>query len=157
MVHCDAFGDAIMSCITPYLCVHDSAAAIEFYTKVFGATEQMRLADPGGRIQHAEVSINGAILMFADEFPEMGFLSPKSLGGAHPPVILGLHVDDVDKIYTLAVEAGSKPIKEPADQFYGERTAQVQDPFGHVWALMERKEQLSNAEIVSRFEKLMKG
>jgi PhnB protein len=111
----------------------------------------MRLEDKTGRIQHAEVDIGGAKLMFADEFPDIGLLSPKTLG-TRPPVTLSLGVSDVDAVYCRALEAGAASLREPADQFYGERTAQVRDPFGHVWALMSRKEDLSNEEVVERFE-----
>jgi PhnB protein len=140
-----------MSCITPYLCVHNSADAIAFYEKAFGGVETMRLEDKTGRIQHAEVDIGGAKLMFADEFPDIGFLSPKTLG-TRPPVMLSLGVSDVDAVYRQAVDSGATSLRAPADQFYGERTAQLRDPFGHIWALMTRKEDLSSEEVVERFE-----
>lgn len=143
--------------ITAYLSVKNAAAAIEFYRRVFGAAEKLRLAEPGGRIQHAEITIGGAVLMLADESPEMGFLSPLSSGGARPPVFLSLIVDDTDRVYRCALEAGAISLRDPADQFYGERTAQIQDPFGHVWALCTPTEELSGTEIQERFQNLSTG
>lgn len=95
--------------------------------------------------------------MLADESPEMGFLSPLSSESARPPVFLSLIVDDTNRVYRRALEAGAISLREPADQFYGERTAQIQDPFGHVWALCTPMEELSGAEIRKRFQNLSKG
>lgn len=131
--------------ITPYICVNDAANAIEFYKKAFGATELMRLADPSGRIGHAEVKIGDSHLMLADEFPEMNFRSPQSLGGS--PVTIHLYVEDVDAIANQAVAAGAKLVKEVKDQFYGDRSGTVEDPFGHVWYIATHKEDVSLEEI----------
>jgi PhnB protein len=131
--------------ITPYICVKDAANAIEFYKKAFGATELMRLADPSGRIGHAEVKIGDSHLMLADEFPEMNFRSPQSLGGS--PITIHLYVEDVDAIANQAVAAGAKLVKEVKDQFYGDRSGTVEDPFGHVWYIATHKEDVSLEEI----------
>jgi PhnB protein len=131
--------------ITPYICVNDAANAIEFYKKAFGATELMRLADPSGRIGHAEIKIGDSHLMLADEFPEMNFRSPQSLGGS--PVTIHLYVEDVDAIADQAVAAGAKLVKEVKDQFYGDRSGTVEDPFGHVWYIATHKEDVSLEEI----------
>jgi PhnB protein len=140
----------------PYLSVHGAAAAIEFYKRAFGATEVMRMAGPDGRVGHAEIKIGSALLMLADEHPEMDFRSPKSLGIARSPVGIHLYVDDVDAVYKRALEAGATSIREPADQFYGDRNAQLQDPSGHVWYLSTHKEDLSPEAIKKRFDALMK-
>ncbi|MDQ3686080.1 MAG: VOC family protein [Acidobacteriota bacterium] len=131
--------------ITPYICVNDAANAIEFYKKAFGATELMRLADPSGRIGHAEIKIGDSHLMLADEFPEMNFRSPQTLGGS--PVTIYLYVEDVDAIANQAVAAGAKLVKEVKDQFYGDRSGTVEDPFGHVWYIATHKEDVSLEEI----------
>ncbi len=131
--------------ITPYICVNDAANAIEFYKKAFGATELMRLADPSGRIGHAEIKIGDSHLMLADEFPEMNFRSPQTLGGS--PVSIFLYVEDVDATANQAVAAGAKLVKEVKDQFYGDRSGTVEDPFGHVWYIATHKEDVSLEEI----------
>ena len=131
--------------ITPYICVNDAANAIEFYKKAFGATELMRLADPSGRIGHAEVKIGDSHLMLADEFPEMNFRSPQTLGGS--PVSIFLYVEDVDATANQAVAAGAKLVKEVKDQFYGDRSGTLEDPFGHVWNVSTHKEDVSLEEI----------
>jgi PhnB protein len=119
------------SAVTPYLSVSNAATMIEFYKKVFGAVEIMRLKQPDGRVGHAELKINGAVIMLADEFPEMGILSPKSLGGVRSPVSIHVYVENVDDVYQKALRLGASSLREPADQFYGDRNAQVRDPSGH--------------------------
>ncbi len=106
--------------VTAYLVVSKAAELMDFYMKVFGAVETMRLKQPDGRIGHAQLTINGASIMLADEFTEMGFLSPKSLCGARSPVSMHLYVEDVDAVYKRALAAGATSLREPADQFYGE-------------------------------------
>jgi PhnB protein len=133
---------------TPYLCIDGAAAAIEFYKKAFGARELMRMGAPGERIGHAEVRIGDAIIMLADEFPDMGFRSPKSLGGS--PVIIHLYVEDVDAVAEQAVAAGAKVVRPVEDQFYGDRAGKLEDPFGHVWYIATHKEDLSPEEIRER-------
>jgi PhnB protein len=134
--------------VTPYLCVKDAARALEFYQKAFGATELMRMADPNGKIGHAEIKIGDSIIMLADEFPEMGFRSPQSLGGS--PVAFYLYVEDVDATVDQAVAAGAKLIREVKDQFYGDRSGQVEDVFGHVWYVATHKEDVAPEEIRQR-------
>jgi PhnB protein len=133
---------------TPYLCARDAASAIEFYKKAFGATELMRMADPSGKIGHAEIKIGDAPIMLADEFPEMGFLSPQTLDGS--PVTLYLYVEDVDAIVNQAVAAGATLSKPVEDQFYGDRSGKLTDPFGHVWYIATHKEDLSVEEVKNR-------
>jgi PhnB protein len=134
--------------VTPYLCCKDAAAAIEFYKKAFGATELMRMGAPGEKIGHAEIRIGDSHVMLADEFPEMGFLSPQSVGGS--PVMMHLYVEDVDATVPKAVAAGAKVMRPVEDQFYGDRGGQVEDPFGHKWYVSTHKEDISPEEIKKR-------
>jgi PhnB protein len=133
---------------TPYLCIRGAASALEFYKKAFGATETMRLAQPDGRIGHAEIRIGDATIMLSDEFPEMGVHSPQFFGGS--PVIIHLYVRDVDALVSQAVAEGAKLIRPVADQFYGDRAGKLTDPFGHVWFVATHKEDLSVEEIQKR-------
>ena len=133
---------------TPYLSIKGAAAAIEFYRKAFGATETMRLADPSGRIGHAEIKIGKAHIMLADEYPEMGFVSPKTLGGS--PVTIHLYVEDVDAVALQAEAAGAKVLRPVEDQFYGDRGGGFEDPFGHRWFISTRKEDISPEEMKKR-------
>ena len=143
------------SVVTPYLSVSDAAQMIDFYKNVFGAIETIRLNQPDGRIGHAELTINGAAIMLADEFPEMEFLSPKTLGGKRSPVSIHLYVEDVDEVYQRALSAGATSLREPADQFYGERNAQVRDPSGHCWDISTRIEEVSPEEMQKRFNAMV--
>jgi PhnB protein len=136
----------------PYLCVNDGAAAIEFYKKAFGATEVYRLADPAGKIAHAEIRIGRAVIMLADEYPEMGHRSPQSLGGT--PVKIHFYVEDVDAVVSQAYDAGAKILRPVNDEFYGDRNGSVEDPFGHIWFIATRKEDLTPEEIQKRAAKL---
>jgi uncharacterized glyoxalase superfamily protein PhnB len=128
-----------------YLTVDDAGAAIAFYTSVFGAKETMRLAEPSGRIGHAELELGGSTLMLNDEFPEHGFKGPKAYGGT--PVTIHLHVDDCDALIAKAVEAGATLVHEPADHFYGERSGRVRDPWGHERLIGHSIEEVSNEEM----------
>jgi PhnB protein len=143
------------SAVTPYLSVSNAAQMIEFYKKVFGAVETMRLEQPDGRIGHAELKINGAAIMLADEFPEIGLLSPKTLGGTRSPVFIHLYVENVDEVYKRALSAGATSLREPADQFYGERNAQVPDPSGHCWDISIQIEEVSLEEMQKRFNAMV--
>ena len=143
------------SAVTPYLSVSNAAEMIDFYKNVFGAIETMRLNQPDGRIGHAELTINGVAIMLADEFPEMEFLSPKTLGGKRSPVSIHLYVEDVDEVYQRALSAGATSLREPADQFYGERNAQVRDPSGHCWDISTRIEEVSPEEMQKRFNAMV--
>ncbi len=139
-----------VSAVTPYLVVSNAAEMIDFYKKVFGATETMRFKQPDGRVGHAELKINGAAVMLADEFPEMELLSPKSLGAKRSPVSIHLYVENVDEVYKKALGAGAVSLREPADQFYGERLAQIQDASGHSWSISTRIEEVSPEEMQKR-------
>jgi PhnB protein len=141
--------------LTPYLSIRGAADAIEFYKKAFGATEVMRMAQPDGRIGHAELQLGDSRLMLADEHPEMDFRSPRSLGGT--PVMLHLYVDDVDTVVGRAVAAGAKVLRPIQDQFYGDRSGTVADPYGHVWHVATHKEDLSPEEIGRRAAAQAKG
>jgi PhnB protein len=133
---------------TPYLSVKDAASAIEFYKKAFGAREVMRMPQPDGKIGHAEVRIGDAPIMLADEFPEMNFRSPQSLGGT--PVNIVVYVNDVDALVGQAVDAGAKLSKPVADQFYGDRVGMLEDPFGHSWSFATHIEDVTPEEMKKR-------
>lgn len=133
--------------VTPYLIIKGAADAIEYYKKAFGATELFRM-DHGGKIGHAEIKIGDSPIMLADEFPEMGHRSPKALGGS--PVGIMIYVDDVDTIYKKAIEAGGVEVKPLQDQFYGDRSGTLTDPFGHVWTVATHKEDVSSEEMDRR-------
>ncbi|HZP31829.1 MAG TPA: VOC family protein [Candidatus Acidoferrales bacterium] len=134
--------------ITPYLIVTGAASAIEFYKHAFGARELMRIPHPDGRIGHAELQMGDSRIMLADEFPEIGARSPMSLGGT--PVSILLYVEDVDAITTRAVAAGAKMLRPIKDQFYGDRTGTLSDPFGHQWTIATHKEDVSPDEMKKR-------
>lgn len=134
--------------VTPYLIVKDAAAAIAFYQKAFGATEFMRMPGPGGKIMHAEVRIGSAPVMLADEFPQMGALSPETVGGT--PVFMMFYVNDVDAVFAQALAAGATSVQPVKDQFYGDRSGTLKDPFGHQWTLATHTEDVSNEEIQRR-------
>jgi PhnB protein len=134
--------------VTPYLALKQAADAIEFYRRAFGAKERMRIAAPGGKVGHAELEIGDSVIMLADEFGEMEFRGPASLGGTS--VSLHLYVKDVDASFRKATAAGAKVLREVEDQFYGDRTGSVRDPFGHVWHLATHKEDLSREELERR-------
>jgi PhnB protein len=133
---------------TPYLTVSNGAAAIEFYKKVFGAEELMRMAEPDGRVGHAELKIGNGIIMVSDEYPEIGVLSPKTVGGS--PVAIHLYVEDVDAVFERALAAGASVLRPIEDQFYGDRAGKFADPFGHLWFCATHTEDVSPEEIARR-------
>lgn len=137
---------------TAYLSVHDAAKAIDFYVHVFGAKELAR-HDMGGRVGHAELKVGTGLLMLADEFPEMDFRGPKSIGGS--PVMLNLYVEDVDAVVARARAAGAAIVRPVADQFYGDRSGQFTDPFGHRWNVATHVEDVSDEEIERRSKAYM--
>jgi PhnB protein len=139
---------------TPYLIVNGAARAIEFYKKAFRATELMRMADPGGKIMHAEIKIGDSPIMLADEVPQMGAKSPEAYGGS--PITIMLYVEDVDSTVKQAVAAGAKLTRPVADQFYGDRTGGIKDPFGHEWYVATHKEDVPPEEMKRRSEAAMK-
>jgi PhnB protein len=140
--------------VTPFLVVSDAARAMEFYKAAFGAKERMRMAGPGGKIVHAEMTIGDAVIMVADEFPEWGNLSPESLNGS--PVRMALYVEDVDDVASRAVAAGAKVLIPVADQFYGDRSGRLADPFGHLWIVATHIEDVSPGEMQKRMDALSK-
>jgi PhnB protein len=139
--------------ITPYLIVDDAAKALQFYEKAFGATELMRIEGPDGRIGHAEMKIGDSAIMLADEYPTMGYRSPTSLGGAG--VSLMVYVDKADETFQQALSCGAQEIQPVKDQFYGDRSGTVKDPFGHVWTISTHMEDIAPDELRRRAERVM--
>jgi PhnB protein len=133
--------------VTPYLIINGAAKAIDFYKKAFGATELFRM-EHGGKIGHAEIKIGDSPIMLSDELLEMGYKSPTTLGGT--PVSIMLYVDDVDTIFKKAIAAGGEEQKPLQDQFYGDRSGCLKDPFGHVWNVATHTEDVSPEEIEKR-------
>lgn len=140
--------------VYPYLRLRRAAEAIEFYKKAFGAREGLRLTEPGGRIAHAEIKIGPATIMLADEYPECDIRGPESLGGTTSAI--HLHVDHVDALMEQAIQAGATVLRPLVDQFYGERSASIRDPFGHEWLLGQQIEEVSAEEMQRRFTALFK-
>lgn len=138
--------------VTPHLGVRDAAAAIDFYERAFGARDLGRLHMADGTIAHAAIEIGGGIVMLADENPEWGNDSPSSLGGTS--VRLHVYVEDVDATFARAIQAGAVEKFPVADQFYGDRSGRLQDPFGHQWIVATRREDLSMEEIQRRFDEI---
>ena len=134
--------------VTPYLILSGASDAIAFYEKALGAEEVLRLADPGGKVHHAEISIGDSRVMLADEHPEIQALSPKTVGGS--PVSIHLYVEDVDRAVERAVAAGAKLVRPVADQFYGDRVGGIEEPFGYRWFVATHKEDLTIEEIRRR-------
>jgi PhnB protein len=132
-----------------YLCVRDVAGAVDFYARAFGAAELYRLVEPSGRIGHCEVRLGPSTLMLAEEFPEYGVTAPPPEGLAG--VTLHLHVTDADAIARQAVAAGATLLSEPTDQFYGERSCKLRDPFGHTWLIGHSIESVSTEEMQRRY------
>ena len=140
--------------VTPYLFIHKAAEAIEFYKEAFGATELFRMQGPDGRIMHSEIQIGDSRIMMADECPTMGARSPHTLGGSTGSLML--YVEDVDARFNQAVAAGAV-VKQPvADQFYGDRSGSLEDPFGHAWHIATHKEDVPPEEMHARAEEAMK-
>jgi PhnB protein len=140
--------------VTPYLAVRCAAEALEWYTRALGATEVMRF-EHGGKIGHAEIRIGDSIIMLSDEWPEGGHLSPQSLGGT--PVGLHIYVDDVDSAFRKAVDSGAKEERAIQDQFYGDRSGTLLDPFGHRWNLATHIEDVPEDELKRRMDQFMKS
>lgn len=135
--------------VYPYLRVHNSAEAIDFYCRAFDAKELFRLTEPSGRIGHAEIKIGEATIMLSDEYPEHGIRGPRSLGGT--TFSIHLHVGDVDKAFEQAVSAGASIVRPLKNQFYGERSGTVRDPFGHEWLLGGHLETVTAEEMQRRY------
>ena len=140
--------------VTPYLIVAGAARAIDFYKHAFGATETMRLDGPNG-LAHAEIRIGGSVVMLADESPDMGYKGPRSYGGT--AVSLMLYVDAVDATFQRALDAGATQQRAVQDQFYGDRSGTLEDPFGHVWTLATHVEDVAPDEIDRRLAAMNAG
>ena len=140
--------------VTPYLTVDDGNAALEFYKKAFGATEVVRMP-MGDKIAHAEVRIGDSIVMFSDEWPERDALSPKTRGGCTAGLMI--YLEDVDTAFQQAIEAGAKEERPVENQFYGDRSGTVIDPFGHKWTLSTHVEDVSEDEMRRRMEQFTSG
>jgi PhnB protein len=134
--------------VTPYLFVKGAAKAIEFYKNVFGASERMRMPTPDGKILHAELKIGDSIIMLTDENPQMGATSPQTLGGTSSS--MHVYVENVDSVAQKAVESGAKLVRPVKDQFYGDRTGTLIDPFGHMWSVATHIEDVSSEEMQKR-------
>jgi PhnB protein len=139
--------------VAPYLCVDGAAKAIEFYKSVLGATERMRMAGPGGKVGHAELTIGDSVIMLADEYPEIGIRGPRHYGGT--AVTISCYVPDVDAAVERAVAAGATIRRPLENRFYGDRTAQFEDPFGHSWSVATHVEDVPPDEMARRAEAAM--
>jgi PhnB protein len=134
--------------VTPYLIIKGAAAALDYYKQAFGATELFRMPAPEGKIGHAEIKIGDSPIMLADECPEMGYKSPQTLGGS--PVSIMIYVEDVDSVFKQAIAAGGKEQRPVKDQFYGDRSGTLEDPFGHVWHVATHTEDVSPEDMERR-------
>ena len=134
--------------LMPYLIVDGAAEAIDFYKAVFGASERMRMGGPDGRVGHAELDIGAAVVMLADANPDMGIQHPAAIGGT--PVTLHLYVEDADATFDRAVQGGAKPLRPMEDRFYGDRSGQFEDPYGHRWNVATHVEDVSEEEMQRR-------
>ena len=139
--------------VTPYLIIKGAANAIDFYKRVLGAKELMRIPAPGGKIGHAELTIGDSHIMLSDEHPEMGHRSPQTIGGTG--VSLMVYLERVDEIFKQALAAGAKELQPVKDQFYGDRSGTFQDPFGHVWTVSTHVEDVPPEELSRRMEQVL--
>lgn len=139
---------------TPYLTIRNAATAIEFYKHAFGAKELFRMPDPNGKIGHAEIKIGDSPIMMSDEYPEMGVRSPQTIGGTAGSICL--YVDDVDTVFKRAIAAGAKQLRPVENQFYGDRSGKLEDPFGHMWMIGTHIEDVPPEEMQRRAEEYMK-
>ncbi len=141
--------------VIPYLSVEGASAAIDFYTRVFGARERMRMPAPDGKIGHAELEIGDSLIMLADVFPDMGGQTPQELGGT--PVTVMVYLENVDAVFDRAIAAGATVEREVQDQFYGDRAGQFVDPFGHKWFVATHVEDVSPEDMERRAAAAMGG
>ena len=138
------------SSLTPYLVCKGAAKAIDYYTKVFGAQETVRMPGPGGHVMHAELKVGNSMLMLSDENKERGHFSPVTIGGTATSIMF--YTDDVDAVFNRAIAAGAKSEMPPADMFWGDRMGNLVDPFGHKWAIATHKEDVSPGEMEKRMQ-----
>ncbi len=141
--------------LTPHLIVRDAGRAIDYYRKVFAAEELFRLTEPSGKVGHAELRIGSSLFMLADEYPDFGALSPAAIGGS--PVALHLYVEDVDRTVEHAVAEGGTVLRAPKDEFFGDRSGMIVDPFGHRWQIATPKEEVSPEEMQKRWTAMLTG
>jgi PhnB protein len=141
--------------LTPYLIVDGTGAAIDFYSSVLGARERLRMAGPDGRVGHAELDIGDSMIMLADEHPDMGARGPRTAGGTS--VTLHVYVEDVDDVFERALKAGAKALGQLEDKFYGDRSGQFEDPFGHHWNVASHVEDVPPEEMTKRAAAAMAG
>jgi PhnB protein len=134
--------------VSAYLAIDGASDAIDFYKRIFGAQERMRMPGPDGRIGHAEIQIGDSVIMMADPFPEMGVVDPKKLGGT--PITMYVYVEDVDATFDNAIKAGAKQLDAVEDKFYGDRSGQFEDPWGHRWGVTSHIEDVSPEEMQKR-------
>lgn len=138
--------------VTPYLIVSSAAEAIDFYVKAFSATEVLRLVGAGGSVGHAEIQIGDSRVMMADENADFGAFGPQHYGGS--PCHLMIYVEDVDTVFQQAVDAGAEVLRQPQDQFYGDRSCMISDPFGHQWSLATHIKDVSHQEAQTLFDEM---
>ena len=139
--------------VAPYLAIKNAVGALDFYKKAFGAVEIFKLLMPDGRLGHAEIRLGDSIVMLSDEFPEYGGKAPSTLGGS--AVSIHLYVDDVDAFFPRALAVGAKELKPVMDQFYGDRSGQLEDPFGHLWWVATHKEDVAMEELQKRLRAML--
>jgi PhnB protein len=134
--------------VTPYLIVDGASAAIDFYRDVLGATERMRMPGPNDKVGHAELQLGDSLIMLADEAPDMDSLGPKSVGGTS--LMLHVYVEDADAVFERAVQEGAKALRQVEDRFYGDRSGEFEDPFGHQWSVATHVEDVPPEEMEKR-------
>lgn len=141
--------------LTPHLILREATRAIDWYVSVYGAVEEFRLTEPSGKVGHAELKLGGSRMMLADEYPDFGALGPAAVGGS--PVKLHLYVADVDDVVRRAVDAGATLLRPVQDEFYGDRTGVLLDPFGHQWQIASRREEVSPEQMQKRWTAMLQG
>ena len=141
--------------VSPSLVIDGAAQAIDFYTQVLGAAERMRMGGPDGRVGHAEIQFGDSVVMLADEYPDMGYVGPKAIGGS--TVTIAVYVEDVDKTFDAALKAGAREIRPVENQFYGDRSGQFEDPWGHRWSVATHVEDVPPDEMAKRAAAMAEG
>lgn len=141
--------------ITPYMIVRGAARAIDFYKQAFGAVEMLRIPGPNNTIGHAEIQIGDSVVMLADEMPDAPYRSPDAFGGS--PVSLMIYIENVDNVFARALALGAKQVRAVQDQFYGDRSGNLIDPFGHVWTVATHVEDVTPEELQRRMDALPKS